>query len=152
MGGEEQEEEYDGRGGCNGEEEEGEIRYIIASNEGLTMLKMRCPPICFPLPLQVCRQVGGGTGSTSQLTNLSLCPMVMLNMIMVQHQVKAVTMKFNWKIEIGHYLAHSQYNSACLSNGLNIGVFQFSSQISVTLISMFFTPPLVNPIYQQLSC
>ena len=34
---------------------------------------------------------------------------------------------------------------------LNIGLFQFSSQISVTLVSMLFTPPLVNPIYQQLS-
>ena len=28
---------------------------------------------------------------------------------------------------------------------------QFSSQISVTLVSVLFTPPLVNPIYQQLS-
>ena len=27
----------------------------------------------------------------------------------------------------------------------------FSSQISVTLVSVLFTPPLVNPIYQQLS-
>ena len=34
---------------------------------------------------------------------------------------------------------------------LNIGLFQFSSQISVTLVSVLFTPPLVNPIYQQLS-
>ena len=30
-----------------------------------------------------------------------------------------------WKIEIGVYLAHSHYNSACLSNELNIGLFQF---------------------------
>ena len=35
--------------------------------------------------------------------------------------------------------------------GLNIGLFEFSSQISVTLVSMLFTPRLVNPIYQQLS-
>ena len=34
---------------------------------------------------------------------------------------------------------------------LNIGLFQFSSQVSVTLVSVLFTPPLVNPIYQQLS-
>ena len=34
---------------------------------------------------------------------------------------------------------------------LNIGLFQFSSQISVTLVSVLFTPPLANPIYQQLS-
>ena len=32
---------------------------------------------------------------------------------------------------------------------LNIGLFQFSSQISVTLVSMLFTPPLVNPIYHN---
>ena len=32
---------------------------------------------------------------------------------------------------------------------LNIGLFQFSSQISVTLVSVLFTPPLVNPIYQH---
>ena len=38
-----------------------------------------------------------------------------------------------------------------LLHGLNIGLFQFSSQISVTLVSVLFTPPLVNPIYQQLS-
>ena len=55
------------------------------------------------------------------------------------------------EIEIGLYLAHSQYNSTCLSNGLNIGLFQFSSKISVTLVSVLFTPPLVNPIYQKLS-
>ena len=48
----------------------------------------------------------------------------------------------NFKIEIGLYLAYLQYNSACLSNGLNIGLFQFSSKISVTLVSMLFTPPL----------
>ena len=30
----------------------------------------------------------------------------------------------NWKIEIGLYLAHLKYNSACLSNGLNIDLFQ----------------------------
>ena len=30
---------------------------------------------------------------------------------------------------------------------LNIGLFQFSSQNSVTLVSVLFTPPLVNPIY-----
>ena len=33
----------------------------------------------------------------------------------------------DWKIEIGLYLAHSHYNSACLSNGLNnrpISIFQ----------------------------
>ena len=36
-----------------------------------------------------------------------------------------------------------------LSNGLNIGLFQFSSQISVTLVSVLFNPPLVNPIYQK---
>ena len=29
---------------------------------------------------------------------------------------------------------------------VNISLFQFSSQISVTLVSMLFTPPLVNPI------
>ena len=29
---------------------------------------------------------------------------------------------------------------------LNIGLFQFSSQISVTLVSVLFIPPLVNPI------
>ena len=34
---------------------------------------------------------------------------------------------------------------------LNIGLFQFSSQISVTLVSMLFTLALVNPIYQQRS-
>ena len=34
---------------------------------------------------------------------------------------------------------------------VNIGLFQFSSKISVTLVSVLFTPPLVNPIYQQLS-
>ena len=39
-----------------------------------------------------------------------------------------------------------QYNSACLSNGLIIGPFQFSNKISVTLVSVLFTPPLVNPI------
>ena len=60
--------------------------------------------------------------------------------------------KFDWKIEIGLYLAHSHYKSACLSNGQNIGLFQFSSQISVTLVSVLFTPALVNPIYQLLSC
>ena len=35
---------------------------------------------------------------------------------------------------------------------LNIGLFQFSSQISVTLVSMLFTPPLVNPIYHIREC
>ena len=34
---------------------------------------------------------------------------------------------------------------------LNIGLFQFSSKISVALVSVLFTPPLVNPISQQLS-
>ena len=34
---------------------------------------------------------------------------------------------------------------------LNIGLFQFSNQISVSLVSMLFTPALVNPIYQLLS-
>ena len=32
-----------------------------------------------------------------------------------------------------------------------MGLFQYSSQISVTLFSMLFTPPLVNPIHQQLT-
>ena len=30
---------------------------------------------------------------------------------------------------------------------LDIGLFQFSSQFSVTLVSVLCTPPLVNPIY-----
>ena len=34
---------------------------------------------------------------------------------------------------------------------LNIGLFQFSSKISVTLVSVLFTPPMVNPIHKQLS-
>ena len=49
---------------------------------------------CYLLPLAITslQTSGGGTGSTSQITNLSLCPMVMLNIIMVQHQVKVATM------------------------------------------------------------
>ena len=39
----------------------------------------------------------------------------------------------------------------CIVSVLNIGLFQFSSQISVTLVSVLSTPPLVNPICQQLS-
>ena len=35
---------------------------------------------------------------------------------------------------------------------LNIGLFQFSSQISVTLVSVLFTPPLVNPIFLVREC
>ena len=58
------------------------------------------PSYLLSLAITSLQTSGGGTGSTSQLTNLSLCPMVMLNMIMVQHQVKAVTMKFDRKIEI----------------------------------------------------
>ena len=59
--------------------------------------------------------------------------------------------KFDWKIEIGLYLAHYSGMYCYNVSVLDIGLFQFSSQIFVTLISMLFTPPLVNPIYQQLS-
>ena len=37
------------------------------------------------------------------------------------------------------------------TNELNIGLFQFYSKTSVTLVSMLFIPTFVNPIYQQLS-
>ena len=59
--------------------------------------------------------------------------------------------KFDWKIEIGLYLAHYSGMYCYNVSVLNIGLFQFSSQISVTLVSVHFTTPLVNPIYQQLS-
>ena len=57
----------------------------------------------------------------------------------------------DWKIEIGLYLAITQTMHCYNVSGLNIGLFQFSSQISVTSVSVLFTPALVNPIYQQLS-
>ena len=59
---------------------------------------------------------------------------------------QALAQNFYWKIEIGLYLTHCNTVSE-----LNIDLFQFSSKISVTLVFMLFTPPLVNPIYQQLS-
>ena len=51
------------------------------------------------------------------------------------------------RLYLAHYSGMYCYNFSVL----NIGLFQFSSQISVTLVSVLFTPPLVNPIYQQLS-
>ena len=54
-------------------------------------------------------------------------------------------------IEIGLYLAHYSGMYCYIVSVLNIGLFQISSQIFVTLVSVLFTPPLVNPIYQQLS-
>ena len=54
--------------------------------------------------------------------------------------------KFDWKIEIGLYLAHYSGMYCYNISVLYIGLFQFSSQISVTLVSVLFTPPLVNPI------
>ena len=51
----------------------------------------------------------------------------------------------HWKIEIGLYLAHYSGMHCYNVSVLNIGLFQFSS------VSVLFTPPLVNPIYQQLS-
>ena len=59
--------------------------------------------------------------------------------------------KFDWKIKIGLYLANYSGMHCFNVNVLNIGLFQFPSQISVTLVSMHFTPPLVNPIYKHLS-
>ena len=58
---------------------------------------------------------------------------------------------FYRKIEIGLYLAH--YSGMCcyIVSVRNIGLFQFSRKTSVTLVSMLFTPPLDNPINQQLS-
>ena len=35
---------------------------------------------------------------------------------------------------------------------LNIGIFLFSSKISVTLVFVLFAPPLVNPIYNNSHC
>ena len=49
-------------------------------------------------------------------------------------------------MEIGLYLAHYSGMYRYNVSVLNIGLFQFSSQISVTLVSVLFTPLLVNPI------
>ena len=38
-----------------------------------------------------------------------------------------------------------KYMHCYIVSVLNIGLFQFSSKISVTLVSVLFTPPLVNP-------
>ena len=54
--------------------------------------------------------------------------------------------KSDMKIEIGRFLAHYSGMRCYIVSVLNIGLFQFSSKISVTLVSMLFTPPLVNPI------
>ena len=56
------------------------------------------------------------------------------------------------EIEIGLYLAHYSGMRCYIVSVLNIGLFQFSSKISVPFVSVLFTPPLANPIYQQLSC
>ena len=68
------------------------IDKVIASKEASESNRHEMP--CYLLPLAITSlQTSGvhGTGSTSQITNLSLCPMVMLNMKMVQHQVKVAT-------------------------------------------------------------
>ena len=37
----------------------------------------------------------------------------------------------------------AQYNNACLSTGLNIGLFQFSSKISITLVYTTIGQPYI---------
>ena len=52
---------------------------------------------------------------------------------------------------MGRFLAHYSGMRCYFVSVLNIGQFQISSKISATLVSVLFTPPSVNPIYQQLS-
>ena len=55
--------------------------------------------------------------------------------------------KFDWKIEIGLYLAHYSGMYCYNVSVLNIGLFQFSSQNSVTLVSVLFIPPYIGQYY-----
>ena len=64
---------------------------------------------------------------------------------MVEKAQKQEWQKFDWEIVIGLYLAHYLGMYCYNVSVLNIGLFQFPSQISVTRVSVLFTPPLVNP-------
>ena len=81
-----------------------------------------------------------------RLQGIVLNPTVQQHYNLQYKQIKTFSNeKVVGKIEIGLYLAHYSGMYCYNVSVLNIGLFQFSSQISVTLVSVLFTPPLVNP-------